>query len=344
MRTGVDLMRATKPYSKEIPWRSYWGLGQSLLVHGLLVAGVLWAPAYGYWQGWMSQAVLSIFVGLSVVRLFVLFHDYCHGALFRKNKMMKPVMSIFGWYVMAVPSVWRESHNYHHRNNSKLTGSAIGSYPIVSKGVWRVLKPKQQRQIRIVRHPLFMALGLVTTFVLGMCISPFMRDRKSHWTAPVSIFTWWGAFVAIGFLVSWQFALFVWLIPGVVSSAVGSYLFYAQHNFPDAKFRGRREWDFHEAALESSSMFDMHPIMHWFTANIGYHHVHHLNHSIPYYRLPEAMKALPELQSPGRTSWAIRDVIAAFRCQVWDPDVGRMVTFAEADQPQDETASLAAAK
>jgi len=325
VRTGVELMRATKPFSKEIPWRSWWGLAQSFLVHAGLFALLLWL------EPWWGKAAVGVFLGLSIVRLFVLYHDWAHGALFRRNKLAKPIMTAIGWYTMAVPSVWKESHNYHHANNSKLTGSSIGSYPIVSKGVWKVLKDKQKKQIRLVRHPVFMALGLWTTFFVGMCISPFLRDKKSHKWAPVSLAVWWTIF-AVLMVVDWQVGLFGWLVPGIVSCAAGSYLFYAQHNFPEARFRGRREWDFQAAALESSSMFEMSPIMHWFTGNIGYHHVHHLNHSIPYYRLREAMQALPELQSPGRTSWALKDIWAALHCQVWDPEVGRMVTFAEADR------------
>jgi omega-6 fatty acid desaturase (delta-12 desaturase) len=54
--------------------------------------------------------------------------------------------------------------------------------------------------------------------------------------------------------------------------------------------------DFVTAALTASSYIPMNPIMRWFTGNIGYHHVHHLNARIPFYRLPEAMAQLAELQ------------------------------------------------
>jgi acyl-lipid omega-6 desaturase (Delta-12 desaturase) len=40
------------------------------------------------------------------------------------------------------------------------------------------------------------------------------------------------------------------------------------------------------------------PIWAWFTANIGYHHIHHLNARIPFYRLPEVVNAIPELNHP----------------------------------------------
>ena len=72
------------------------------------------------------------------------------------------------------------------------------------------------------------------------------------------------------------------VLPLFLATAAGSYLFYAQHNYPTASYVDRREWNYHHAALHTSSMFNMSPVMHWFTANIGYHHVHHLNHRIPF--------------------------------------------------------------
>ena len=147
----------------------------------------------------------------------------------------------------------------------------------------------------------------------------------------MALVTWW--LVAVGLITTfgvWVF-LCVQMIPSAVASCVGAYLFYAQHNFPDAVFKDRREWDYHFAALHSSSMFDMSAVMHWFTGNIGYHHVHHLNHRIPFYRLPEAMAAIPELQDPGRTSWRPADVVACLRLALWDPEFDRMVSYAEAE-------------
>ena len=71
----------------------------------------------------------------------------------------------------------------------------------------------------------------------------------------------------------------------------------------------------------------MSKVMHFFTGNIGYHHVHHLNARIPFYRLPEAMSAIPELQDPGTTSWLPRDVWGCLRLKLWDPERGRMVDW-----------------
>jgi omega-6 fatty acid desaturase (delta-12 desaturase) len=68
----------------------------------------------------------------------------------------------------------------------------------------------------------------------------------------------------------------------------------------------------------------MHPIMEWFTGNIGYHHIHHLNSKIPFYRLPETMKKIAELQNCKTTSLSPKSVSECFKLKVWDQESNRM--------------------
>jgi omega-6 fatty acid desaturase (delta-12 desaturase) len=84
-----------------------------------------------------------------------------------------------------------------------------------------------------------------------------------------------------------------------------------------------------KAALDSSSFMRMGPVMRWFTGNIGFHHIHHLNAHIPFYRLPEAYKAIPALRKAKTTSLAPADIVRCFRLKVWDPERGRMVGYRE---------------
>ena len=108
-----------------------------------------------------------------------------------------------------------------------------------------------------------------------------------------------------------------------------SYLFYAQHNFPGVVFRKNQDWNYADAALLSSSYMKMNPIMQWFTANIGFHHIHHLNAKIPFYRLPDVMKAIPELQNAKTTSLRLSDIKECLKLKVWDPELNKMVSFME---------------
>ena len=70
------------------------------------------------------------------------------------------------------------------------------------------------------------------------------------------------------------------------------------------------------------------PVLRWFTANIGVHHVHHLSARIPSYRLGEVLRDHPELRGVNRlTAW---DSLRGMRLALWDEDAERLVSFREA--------------
>jgi omega-6 fatty acid desaturase (delta-12 desaturase) len=88
-------------------------------------------------------------------------------------------------------------------------------------------------------------------------------------------------------------------------------------------------WTARRASMESSSYMKLNKVLSWFTGNIGYHHIHHLNVRIPFYRLPEALKAIPGLQSPVTTTLSFKDIRACFQCCLWDEGLQRMVSYRE---------------
>jgi omega-6 fatty acid desaturase (delta-12 desaturase) len=74
--------------------------------------------------------------------------------------------------------------------------------------------------------------------------------------------------------------------------------------------------------------------MQWFSANIGFHHIHHLNDHIPFYRLPEVIRAMPELQNPKETSLHPFDIVRCLRLKVWDVELQSMVPLSAARAPR----------
>ena len=69
-------------------------------------------------------------------------------------------------------------------------------------------------------------------------------------------------------------------------------------------------------------------ILRFFTANIGYHHIHHLSARIPNYNLKRAHEENPIFHAvPTLSLW---DGMRAVRFKLWDEERGRLVTFAEA--------------
>ncbi len=333
-RAGAALIRQTKPYSEESVGTTWRLMATTLMVWAVALGTALFAPM------WPVQLIAGVVTGLVTVRMFIFFHDWLHGAIFRKGwsaRFGTVVMTFVGWYVMSPAPVWAETHDYHHRNNARMLGASIGSYPTVTTTMWRMMTPSQRRWYSFARNPLTMLFGYVTLFMGGMCIGSFVRNPKTHWQGPAALLVHFTAIGLVGWFIGPAAAFFGVVLPSFVSSAAGAYLFYAQHNFPGIELRDRREWTYHHAALKCSSMFDMPAVMHWFTGNIGYHHVHHLNHKIPFYRLPEAMEGMTELQTPYRTSWRPSDVRAALKLKLWDAKQGRLITWAElkhSEQPE----------
>ena len=71
-------------------------------------------------------------------------------------------------------------------------------------------------------------------------------------------------------------------------------------------------------------------MLRWLTANIGMHHVHHLNSRIPFYRLPEVLAHHPALDDAGRLT--LRQSLGCVRLTLWDERRKRLVSFREAAQ------------
>jgi len=322
-RSGAELIRATQAFEGERKATSWYLLLETLAVLALALLIVMHSP------NWPVQILAGAIAGLVQIRLFIFYHDALHGALFRKSRLAHVIVSVIGFYVVAVRSVWKESHDFHHQNNAKLVGSAVGSYPILSVLMKERASPHELRNYLIARHPLTIIFGYFTVFMIGMALAPFRRNVARHWGGPVAIATHYALFALVVYFFGWTTGACAVILPSALSMAVGAYLFYAQHNFPAMKLSTRSDWTLTNAALSSSSMFDMSPMMHWFTGNIGFHHVHHLNHRIPFYRLRETMLAIPELQSPGRTSWRLRDIHACLCLYVWDTRLERMLTYAD---------------
>ncbi|MDF2193122.1 fatty acid desaturase [Paraflavitalea sp. CAU 1676] len=323
MLCGKELILATKPFAKEIRSKSWLYTITTLGLCILALSATVWAP-------WLGLRILSSIVsGLLLVRMFVIYHDHQHHTILHKSVLADMIMSVFGIYMLAPTSIWKRSHDHHHKHNSKLFSASIGSFPIATRQKYLTMGAGERVGYLAIRHPLTIGLGYFTMFLLGMCVSSFLSSPRKHFDALIALILHIGAAVCIFMFLGWEAWLLMFFVPFVIAFALGSYLFYAQHNFPGVTFCSNQDWAYDKAALESSSYMTMNPIMHWFTANIGYHHIHHLNAKIPFYRLPEVMKHFPELQAARTTSLHPRDIIACLKLKVWDQELGRMVSLKE---------------
>lgn len=319
MRTGAELILATKPFAHDRSPRSWWCLFSTGALLAAAQSGTIWNihPA--------AQVACSVLAGFLILRLFVIYHDQQHHAILARSRTAEILMRVVGMLALSPSSVWRSSHNHHHNHNSRLKGSHIGSYPIMTKEQFVKSSRAKRRRYLFIRHPATIACGYVFMFLYGMCLRPFLSHPWRHVDALLALLLHLGIAIALTWVVGWSALLLTLVIPHCIASAIGAYLFYAQHNFPGVTFAEHDGWTYEKAALESSSFLRTGRVMGWFTANIGYHHIHHLNSKIPFYRMTEVLRAIPELQSPKVTSLHPAEILRCLRLKVWDVESQTMV-------------------
>jgi omega-6 fatty acid desaturase (delta-12 desaturase) len=262
-----------------------------------------------------------------MVRMFTIYHDHQHGTILRRSALADILLRAYGLLLLTPPSIWRRTHAYHHSRNGRLQAAGVGSFRVMTTRAFARASRRRRFAYALSRHPLTILAGYATVFLYGMCLRPLLLRPREHADAALALLLHAALVTA---LAVWAPALLLWalLLPLGVATALGSYLFYAQHNFPRARFQEKGAWDSAAAALTGSSYIPMNPVLRWFTGNIGYHHVHHLNAHIPFYRLPEALARLEELQSPGVTYLTPLGIYRCLRLKLWDPEKQRLVDFA----------------
>jgi omega-6 fatty acid desaturase (delta-12 desaturase) len=319
MRKGKELILATREYAKEVRWKSwYYTLTTLFLLIACNTVPFLHIPT-------LIKIPFSLLNGCIMVRFFVIYHDYLHHAILQKSKLANVIFTLFGIYILAPKSIWKRSHDYHHNHNSKIFSSSVGSYPVLSKEKFLSLPKSEQRAYMFVRNPITISFGYIVMFIYGMCILSLVNGKSKHKDSLIALIIHALAIALVTIFFGWKMLFLVILIPFLVSSALGSYLFYAQHNFPGVSFQEKDGWTYESAALDSSSYMKTNSFWRWASANIGYHHIHHLNARIPFYRLPEAMEKIPELQHPKITTLKPWDIAKCLRLKVWDSDLKKMV-------------------
>jgi omega-6 fatty acid desaturase (delta-12 desaturase) len=148
------------------------------------------------------------------------------------------------------------------------------------------------------------------------------RERRAVYATDLALLAIVGG---LGLLLGFQRVAAVQLPVIAAASMIGVWLFSVQHRFEHALWARHERWTFASAALRGSSYLRLPALLQWFTGNIGFHHVHHLNPRIPNYRLEEcheghsALRAVPAL--------TLRGALTAWRYTLWDEDQDRMVGF-----------------
>ncbi len=282
---------------------------------------------------WLTLA-LAVPTAAFVVRIFILQHDCGHGALFRSKRVNDWIGRLCSLATLTPYQHWRRQHAGHHANWNNLdrreSGTDIYS-TCLTIAEYRRLSRRERAVYRIVRHPLIAHLLLPPLVFVLLYRLPFdtpdgwRRERRSVHATNLSLVT---LFALIGLLVGFGTMARVQLPIITLAAIAGVWLFSVQHRFEAAAWLRRVDWTPIAASLRGTSYLRLPQPLRWFTGDIGFHHVHHLNPKIPNYRLAKCHAGNATLRSV--TTLSLLDGLRAPRCWLWDEARGRMVSFAEA--------------
>ncbi len=120
----------------------------------------------------------------------------------------------------------------------------------------------------------------------------------------------------------------IYLVTVSLAGGAGIVLFTVQHNFEHAYASDTAAWDYDTGAISGTSFLILPEFLNFFTANIGYHHIHHLSPRIPNYCLVGCHNTYPHLFTDVRRL-RLSDVPNSLKCILWDSHAQRIITVAE---------------
>jgi omega-6 fatty acid desaturase (delta-12 desaturase) len=320
-----DWVQILAKYREPNSVRSTFELAVSLIPFIVLWILACWVAQFSY----LAAFAISAANGLFLLRLFCIQHDCGHGSFYGNRNVSDWVGRALGVVTLTPYDVWRRTHSIHHSHAGDLDQRGIGDVMTLTVEEYHQRTAFGRLMYRAYRHPLVMfGLGPTYIFMLQNRLPVGLSGGK-YWLSAMgtnaAIASALGIIVYFGGL---QALFLVFLPTTLIAASIGVWLFYVQHQFETTQWDPKEDWQVHDAALHGSSHYDLPPILRWFTANIGIHHVHHLYSRIPFYRLTEVLRDHNELVEVSRMN--IAQSIKCASLDLWDEKSRRLVSFATA--------------
>ncbi|MEQ8696611.1 MAG: fatty acid desaturase [Bauldia litoralis] len=307
-------------------------LSRSLFQIATSFGGFFATCAAMYWLAgislWLPLALAPLAAGF-LVRIFIIQHDCGHGSFFvsrRANEWLGMACSVL---TMTPFASWRRQHAGHHGVWNDLdrreSGADIYSFCLTVEeyrqlGVWG------RFWYRATRHPVVANVVLPPLIFMVLYRLPFdmpktwRRERMQVHLTSLAIL---GLLTGLALLIGLWPVLVVQLPVMMLAAIYGVWLFSVQHRGEQTRWARNKDWDPAVAALHGSSYLGLPAVLQWFTGNIGFHHVHHMNPRVPNYRLQECHDRLAGMHAAPRMS--LWQGMKALRFTLWDEAGNRMV-------------------
>jgi len=320
------------PYQRPDSWRSVIQLLNTAVPFAALWAVMAILVDRAYWV----TLLLSLPAAMLLVRMFIFQHDCGHGSFFKSRRANNVIGGIIGVMTLVPYGYWRKTHAVHHAGSGNLDMRTFGDIDTLTVREYLKLSPSKRRHYRLYRHPLVMlGIGPLFQFVFKhRWPADLPRSWQREWA---SIHRTNLALLAVLLIAAFTIGLerfFLVQAPiTILAGTIGVFLFYVQHQYEDTYWRYRDRWDYFEAALYGSSHLVLPTPLQWCTANIGLHHVHHMNSRIPNHQLQKCFDDNPELHRV--TQLSLWQSVSTLRLTLWDEDSAQLIGFRELEARRD---------
>jgi acyl-lipid omega-6 desaturase (Delta-12 desaturase) len=285
-------------------------------------------------------------------------HDCGHYSLFSSKKVNRCVGFLLG-IINAIPQYpWSRDHAYHHKTNGNWERYR-GVADFLSTEEFAKLNDKDRQTYAFIRQPImaipggffYLAIAPRMALIIGVyeLIRDVIRQKQQHpeLSLAVAIAThpskhwqsrtefWDLLFNNICVISSWiylsnllgaGFFLSVYSLVLTCSAVIFICVFFVQHIFEGSYAHQTESWDYLQGAIEGSSYLELPLLLKWFTADIGYHNIHHLSERIPNYYLEACHRQNLHLLSNVKTL-RVGDMLDCAKFILWDADANSLVSI-----------------
>jgi omega-6 fatty acid desaturase (delta-12 desaturase) len=282
----------------------------------ILTAGIVGTV---YFESFLLKILLAVFSGFMIGRIFILGHDACHQS-FTPHRGLNKVLGRLAFLPSLTPySLWEVGHNVVHHGQTNLKGFDFVWAPL-SLEEYNNLTPAEKALERHYRS----GWGPALYYMLEIWWKKMFFPNKKVMPATRPAFLWDNVLVS-AFAVVWVGALVVaaiqtnqsilltvimgFVIPFIFWNAMIGFVVYVHHTHPSVSwYSDKSEW-LRAQPFVSTTVHLVFPLK-WgaWMHHIMEHTAHHVDMSVPLYKLKEAQTKLetmlPERIIIQKFSWA----------------------------------------
>ncbi|WP_259731146.1 fatty acid desaturase [Synechococcus sp. CS-1325] len=347
------------PYVRSNNLWATWQIANTLVPYALLWYLLVQAAQFSPWLVPPLLVLTVLFSG----RCFSLMHDCGHQSLFRSKAVNRGVGFLLG-VVNAIPQYpWSRGHAFHHKHNGNWD-LYRGPSALVSSETFLAMGSFQQGFYQFIRHPLMLFPGGFFYLVIKPRLALLLGsvDFAAHaircWRSDLGIGfkqirstykpKYWytdlefqdlllnnicvvGSWILLSQLIGTALFWTLYSIVMACSAALFICIFFVQHNFEGSYAHRTEGWSSLTGAIEGTSLLKLPAIFNWFTADIGYHNIHHLCSRIPNYHLQACHQRNAALLSSA-TTLTVRQIPECFKFILWDRATDSLQSVAQVQQ------------